>query len=98
MQKNPFLKYVMKDEKEDVFHSSAYAKAQSGSGIGAASSQSYQVRVNIDQNRTKVRGYGESEMITSARKNGPRAKTYTPPAKTTNKMGAPKMPTLGQFK
>ncbi len=39
IQKNPFLKYVMKDKKEDVFHSSAYAKAQSGDSIGAASAQ-----------------------------------------------------------
>ena len=84
IQKNPFLKYVMKDKKEDVFHSSAYAKAQSGASIGASSSESYQVRVNINQNRQAVRGYGDSELMTGVKKNGPKAKTYTPPKNTTN--------------
>lgn len=78
MQKNPFLKYIMKDKKEDIFHSSAYAKAQSGGNIGAASSESYNVRVNIGQNRTKIKGYGDSELMMGSRENGPRAKTYTP--------------------
>lgn len=81
IQKNPFLKYIMKDEKQDVFHSSAYAKAQSGAALGSASSESYNVRVNINQNRTKVRGYGDSEIMTGAKMNGPRAKVYTPPEK-----------------
>ena len=81
IQKNPFLKYVMKDKKEDIFHSSAYAKAQSGSKIGATSSESYQVRVNLNQNRTTVRGYKDSEIMTEIKDKGPRAKTYTPPEK-----------------
>lgn len=81
IQKNPFLKYVMKDKKEDVFHSSAYAKAQNSS-IGVASTESYQVRVNMNQNRTRVRGYDESEVMTGAKANGPRAKKYTPPERT----------------
>ncbi len=79
IQKNPFLKYVMKDKKEDVFHSSAYAKAQSGDSIGAASAQGYQSRMVVDKNRTTVRGYGESGIMTGAKMNGPRPKTYTPP-------------------
>lgn len=90
IQKNPFLKYVMKDNKEDVFHSSAYAKAQSGDKIGVASSQGYQVRVNLAQSRTRVRGYDESEIITGAKKNAPRAKVYTPPEKTGADTGATK--------
>lgn len=87
IQKNPFLKYVMKDEKEDVFHSSAYAKAQNGAGIGAASTESFQTRVKIDQNRTKVRGYGDSGIMTGVRANGPHAKTYTPPEKNLGNSG-----------
>lgn len=78
IQKNPFLKYVMKDKKEDVFHSSAYAKAQSGETMGAASTESYQVRVNVNQNRTRVRGYSDSEIMAGAKANGPKAKTYQP--------------------
>lgn len=90
IQKNPFLKYVMKDKKEDVFHSSAYAKAQSGATIGAASSESYQVRVNLNQNRTAVRGYKDSEIMTGIKDNGPRAKAYTPPEKIDGvRVGAP---------
>ena len=55
----------MKDSKEDVFHSSAYAKAQSGATLGAASSESYQVRVNINQNRQNIKGYKNSELMMS---------------------------------
>lgn len=83
IQKNPFLKYVMKDKKEDVFHSSAYAKAQNGGSLGAASTESYQVRVNINQNRTRVKGYGDSELMMGAHNAGLKAKAYTPPANGT---------------
>ena len=73
MQKNPFLKYVMKDNKEDIFHSSAYAKAQNGGGIGAASSESYQVRVKINENRQNIKGYGDSEIMSGLRNQMPKA-------------------------
>lgn len=69
----------MKDQKEDIFHSSAYAKVQSGDTLGAASSQSYQVRVNINKNRQNIQGYGKSDLMMGARKQGPKAKPYTPP-------------------
>ena len=77
IQKNPFLKYMMKDEKKDVFHSSAYAKAQSGEVMGAASTEDFKVRVNINQNRQMVRGYRDSGVMIDANKNAPKAKTYT---------------------
>lgn len=83
IQKNPFLKYVMKDQKEDVFHSSAYAKAQNGGNLGAASTESYQVRVNLNQNRRVVKGYGDSEIMTGTKNQDFRAKTYTPPVNDT---------------
>ena len=79
IQKNPFLKYMMKDEKKDVFHSSAYAKAQSGETIGSASVEDFRVRVNVNQNRQIVRGYRDSKIMTDANKNAPKAKAYTPP-------------------
>ena len=78
----------MKDKKEDVFHSSAYAKAQNGAALGAASTESYQVRVNINQNRTRVRGYGDSELMTGVRNNGPKAKTYVVPKSETGMLNA----------
>ena len=79
IQKNPFLKYLVKDKKEDIFHSSGYAKAQSGASLGAASSESFQVRVNINQNRQRVRGYNDSRIMTETRNRDMRAKTFTPP-------------------
>ena len=78
-QKNPFLKYLIKDKKEDIFHSSGYAKAQSGSSIGAASSESYQVRVNLSQRRRTVQGYNRSEIMAGTRNQDLKAKTYEKP-------------------
>ena len=78
-QKNPFLKYLIKDKKEDVFHSSAYAKAQSGASIGAASTESYQVRVNVSQNRQRVRGYSNSDIMANAGGGMRKAEVYKPP-------------------
>ena len=70
------------DKKEDIFHTSAYGKAQSGSGIGAASAQSYNQRMAIQQNRQVIRGYEDAGIVNQARSNGPRAKAYTPPKDT----------------
>lgn len=87
IQKNPFLKYVMKDSKEDVFHSSAYAKAQNGATMGAASAETYQMRKSLEQNRQVVRGYQDSNIMKGVGGNGPRAKTYTPPEKPVEPTG-----------
>ncbi|MBQ8985020.1 hypothetical protein IJ076_00450 [Candidatus Saccharibacteria bacterium] len=85
IQKNPFLKYMMKDKKEDVFHSSAYAKVQNGAGIGAASTESYRVRVNIDRNRQVVRGYKDSKIINDSKNQIQKAKTYDAASDLMNK-------------
>lgn len=77
---NPFLKYIMKDEKEDIFHSSAYGKSQSGENFGTTSSESFTARRTTDQNRQFVKGYGDSR-ISNTSVNMQHAKTYTPPAK-----------------
>lgn len=78
---NPFLKYIMKDEKEDIFHSSAYGKAQSGVGMGVTSGQSFEKRRELEGNRQRVGGYSRSMIANNALGNGPKAKTYTPPVK-----------------
>ncbi len=89
--KNPFLKYVMKEKKEDIFHSSMYGKAQSGEGIGAASSQGFMERMKIDKNRQHVKGYGDSKVVTEIRGEVLKAKTYTPPeTKTAAKVDGPR--------
>ena len=77
--KNPLFKYVMKENKEDVFHSSAYGKAQNGASMGAASTQSFAERRRIEQNRQVVKGYGHSGLLNQASANGPRAKVYVAP-------------------
>lgn len=70
----------MKDEKEDIFHSSAYGKAQNGGSMGSASSVSFTDRMKINQSRRVVKGYGDSRLASQGIGNGPRAKQYTPPA------------------
>lgn len=82
MDKNPFLKYVMKDNKEDIFHSSAYGKAQNADGMGTASTETFAARRATESNRQFVKSYGDSR-IGSASNPACRAKTYTPPKNST---------------
>lgn len=93
--KNPFLKYIMKDEKEDIFHSSAYGKAQNGGSMGVASSTSFNERMNINRDRQVVRGYGDSKLANQNIGNGPRAKQYTPPEKS-GSIGGPRPVGVGE--
>ena len=60
--KNPFTKILIKDKREDIFHSSAYAKAQSGGVMGAASVESFEKRRKIDQNRQVIQKYKDSQV------------------------------------
>ena len=76
---NPFLKYVMKDKKDDVFHSSAYGRVQNGASMGAASSRSFAERREAQKNRKVVGGFEKSGIMGQAAMSGPRAKTVTPP-------------------
>lgn len=82
---NPFLKRLMKDKKEDIFHSSAYGQAQNSSAMGVASSVSFNNRMRIDRNRQNVRGYGDSRIVSDARSNGPRPATFDKTAASTSK-------------
>ena len=94
MDKNPFLDRLMKiNDKGDIFHSSAYGKAQNGGSMGAASTESFATRRQIEQNRTVIKGYGSSSVARSVIGNGPRAKTYMPPAK--NNVGLGPRPMAG---
>lgn len=82
MDKNPFLKYLIKESKEDIVHSSAYAQAQNEGSFGSTSTQSFDERRKIDANRKIVRKYNDSRLMQGTSSNAPRAKVYTPPAKT----------------
>ena len=66
MNKNPFLKRLMKETKGDVVHSSAYAEAQNAGGIGTTSTESFAARREIDSNRTVVKGYRDSRVVNDA--------------------------------
>lgn len=81
---NPFLKYMMRKEKKaDIFHSSAFGKAQSGGVMGSASVGSFSDRMKMDRNRTVVRRYDDSKLVAGSKDNGSRAKKYTPPENET---------------
>lgn len=77
--KNPFLKYIMKEKKENIFHSSAYGKAQSADVMGTASMQSFEERMKVDKNRQIVQSYNDSRIVSGSYLNGPKAKKYVPP-------------------
>lgn len=77
--KDLILKYVKKDKKENIFHSSAYARAQSQANLGAASAESFAKRKQLDRHRQAVRRYDESGIVSSGAMNGPHAKPYVPP-------------------
>ena len=80
MEKNPFLKHVMKEHNTDIFHSSTYGKAQNGGSMGVASTESFEARKKIEENRKIIKGYGNSSVMGQTIGNGPKTKTYTPPA------------------
>ena len=84
MEKNPFLKYLIKEKKEDILHTSAYAKVQNGDAFGASSTQSFEERKKVEANRQIVRGYNDSKLMQQARVSAPRAATYTKPVESGN--------------
>ncbi len=61
MEKKPSIVHRMiNGERSQIFHSSAYARAQSGTAMGAASTESFAQRQALEQNRQNVRKYGDS--------------------------------------
>ncbi|MBR6505545.1 hypothetical protein IKT18_01735 [Candidatus Saccharibacteria bacterium] len=89
MDKNPLLKYMMKEEVKDVLHTSAYARAQNSGAMGASSTQSFEERQKIEANRQAVRRYSDSNLMQQARISSPRASTYVKPADTPQNRPAP---------
>ena len=75
---NPFSKYVIKDKKKDIVHTSVYGKIQSGDAIGSVSTESFEKRMKMEENRQIVKGYNDSKLVGSTFSNGPRAEKYTP--------------------
>ena len=74
IQKNPFTQFLIKGQKQDFFHSSAYGKAQSGNVIGVTSTESFSTRQKIEHNRHNIRSYRDSKIATETGNQGPRTK------------------------
>lgn len=75
-----FSKYIIKDKKEDVFHTSAYSKAQNGGSMGAASTETFAARQALERNRQHIANYHQSNLMGKNIVQGaPKPKTYTPP-------------------
>lgn len=51
------------DRKEDILHSSGYAKAQSGRGIGAAGTDDFAARKALDSQRKYIQKYKNSRIM-----------------------------------
>lgn len=58
------VKYAMKDDKkEEIFHSSGYARSQSGDNLGAAAGgETFSTRHSINDDRKYIKGYGDSKL------------------------------------
>lgn len=61
-KRNPFTQFLIRGQKEDFYHSSAYGKAQNAEGIGTASVQSFRERQMVEQNRQMIQGYNKSRV------------------------------------
>lgn len=77
MDKNPFLKFVMKDKTEDVIHSSTYANAQNAHGMGTTDSMSFSQRMAIESNRKIVRSYRDSKIVNETSTGKSKATQYS---------------------
>ena len=76
MDKNPFLKRLIKDNREDIVHTSAYAKAQNAEGMGVASTQGFGDRMRVEQNWTVVGRYRDSKVVNEVGDGTIKAKRY----------------------
>ena len=80
INKNPFTKILIKNQKQEFFHSSAYGMAQSGNVIGASSTESFAKRQEIDQNRQNIRKYNDSRVASQRYNRNLHPKQFDPKA------------------
>lgn len=78
------LKYAMKnDKKEEIFHSSGYARAQAGQNFGAAGNgETFDTRKDIETDRKYIQGYKHSR-ITNEYRSMQRARSMASSAAST---------------
>lgn len=71
-----FSKFVIKEKKDDVVHSSGYGVAQNGGALGASSGVSFSERMRINNNRSRVKKYGDSKIANQFQTNYSGASTF----------------------
>lgn len=71
-----YSKFVIKDKKNDVVHSSGYGVAQNGGAMGASSTVGFSERMRINNNRSRVKRFGDSKIATQFQNNYTGAKVY----------------------
>ncbi len=71
-----YSKFVIKEKKDDVVHSSGYGVAQNGGALGASSGVTFSERMRINNNRSRVKRYGDSKIATQFQSNYSGASTY----------------------
>ena len=69
MRINPLIKYLTNVKKDDVMHSSGYAKSQNSGGFGSTDTRSFTKRKELEQNRNLVGGYDKSKIGMTGRVN-----------------------------
>ena len=74
----PIFKRLINNDKDEIFHSSTFARAQNGEAIGAASSTSYSIRQQINSNRQNIGAYKDS-IVANQRNTTSKAATYENP-------------------
>ncbi|MBQ7201945.1 hypothetical protein IJS18_00955 [Candidatus Saccharibacteria bacterium] len=85
-------KYIIKNQKEDVFHTSGFSKAQSGNNMGSASTETFSARQALERNRQHIKGYHHSTLMgRNIVAGSPHPKTYTPERRP-NPIRPPKSP------
>lgn len=60
---NPLLKRLVKEKKEDIAHTSAFAEVQNRGGFGSASVESFEKRREIDKQRKMIGGYRDARVV-----------------------------------
>lgn len=78
MLKKPLIDRLNRGKKTEIFHSSAYGRAQNGGSLGTASTESFAQRMQMEQSRKTIQRYDASEVA---------ARRFNPEAKGANKVG-----------
>ena len=71
-----YSKFVIKEKKGDVVHSSGYGAVQNSGAMGASSGVGFTERMRINNNRSRVKRYGDSKIANQFQVSKSRATVY----------------------